>query len=123
MPSTILIEPETRVAIATCTGDLGFDDAKGGATALWRNAEWGGKAVVWDFRSARIEISTPEIREVARFIVESQPERPPARIAFVTARDHDFGLLRMYEVFREHPATTVKIFREFSEAVAWARLG
>jgi hypothetical protein len=123
MPYTILIEPETRIAIATCTGELSLDDAKKGAVALWENPDWGGRVVVWDFRAAQLVITTPEIREVARFILRSQPSRPPERIACVTERDHDFGLLRMFEVFREHPATTLKVFRELEEAVAWARAG
>ena len=48
---------QTRIAIATCAGDLGSDDAKKGAAALWANRDWGGKAAVWDFRSARLTIS------------------------------------------------------------------
>src|SRR5882672_3439172 len=97
MPFKIAIEPETRIAIATCTGELGFDDAKKGAATLWANPEWGGKAAVWDFRAARLVVSTPEIRETAKFILESQPAVPPARVAFVTERDLEFGLLRMFD--------------------------
>jgi hypothetical protein len=37
------------------------------------------------------------------------------------ARDLDFGLARMFEAFREHPATTVRVFRGFDEALSWAR--
>jgi hypothetical protein len=121
MPFDIRIEPGTRIAIAACSGDLGFDDAKEGAAALWAHPGWGGAAVVWDFRAARLEMSTPQIKEIARFILEGQPSTPPARVAFVTERDHDFGLLRMFDVYREHASTLVRVFRDLDEAVPWAR--
>jgi hypothetical protein len=42
-------------------------------------------------------------------------------VAFVTGRDPDFGLARMYEMLSEQPSTEVRVFRDYDEAVAWAR--
>jgi hypothetical protein len=39
----------------------------------------------------------------------------------VTARDVDFGLVRMFQVIRQHPSTQVQVFRDYEEAVSWAR--
>ena len=44
-----------------------------------------------------------------------------AKAEFVTARDVDFGMVRMVEVFRERPATEVHVFRDYDTALAWAR--
>jgi hypothetical protein len=41
-------------------------------------------------------------------------------VAFVTAHDADFGLVRMFEVFREHPETEVRAFRQLEAATHWA---
>jgi hypothetical protein len=113
-------EPETGLVIATCSGALGSNDAREGAAAVWERPEWSGKPVVWDFRSAQLEVRAPEVREIARFILERQPAIPPSRVAFVTARDVDFGLARMFQVFRQSPSTRVRVFRDYEEAVSWA---
>jgi hypothetical protein len=112
---------ETDLVIATCSGALRLDDAREGAAAVWEKPEWSGKPVVWDFRTAHLNVRAPEVREIARFILERQPAIPPSRVAFVTASDADFGLVRMFQVLRQHPSTAVRVFREFEEAVSWAR--
>ncbi len=91
--------------------------------AVWGNPEWSGKPVVWDFRSAILDVRAPEVREIARFVLDRQPSSPPPKVAFVIARDVDFGLARMFEVFRQHPSTEVRTFRDYDEAVSWARSG
>ena len=90
MPFSLRLEPETGIVIATCSGDLGLNDAKGGAAAYWENPECSGRPVVWDFRSAHLNVVASEVREIARFILERQPPTPPSKVAFVTASDADF---------------------------------
>ena len=121
MPCSMRFEPETDLVIATCSGSLNVNDARMGATVVWDHPEWSGKPVVWDFRSAHLKVAAAEVREIARFILERQPPTPPSKVAFVTASDPDFGLGRMYEMVREHPSTQVRIFRDYDEAVSWAR--
>jgi hypothetical protein len=102
-------------------GQPGTEARRGSREALWKHADWDGRAVVWDFRSAHFDVNTSDIRELAVFVLEHQPVAPPSRVAFVTARDVDFGMTRMFEVFREDPATEFRVFRDYHEAVAWAR--
>jgi hypothetical protein len=118
---SIAIESQTGIAIGTCTGGLGLKDAEEDIEALWKHPDWQGRAVVWDFRSARFDFEIPDIHELAAFVLGHQPASPPSRVAFVTARDVDFGMARMFEVFREDPATEFRVFRDYHEAVAWAR--
>jgi hypothetical protein len=112
---------EAGVVIGTCSGVLGLDDAKAGASAVWENPDWRGKPLVWDFRSAELEFAAPQVRELAQFILDSQPSPPPPKVAFVTGRDVDFGMVRMFEVFRAGPSTEVRAFRDYDEALSWAR--
>jgi len=120
MPFSLQLEPGSGVVVGTCTGPLNAADARKGALAFWEKPEWNGRPVVWDFREAQFDIHAPEIRDVAQFILDNQPPSPPPRVAFVTIRDVDFGLARIFEVYREHPATTFRVFRDFDEAMAWA---
>ena len=120
MPFLLRLEPGSGVVVGTCTGALSVTDARRGAVTFWSNPEWTGRPVVWDFRSAQLDVHPPEIRDVAQFILDNQPSTPPPRVAFVTSRDVDFGLSRVFEVYREHPATIFKVFRDFDEAMEWA---
>ena len=121
MTVSIQIEPETGLAIATCSGVLRLTDAQEGVAALWKTPGWLGKSAVWDFREAQFDVSSSNIREIAQFIFRYQPATPPSRVAWVTPRDVDFGLARMFEVFREDPRTDFRVFRDYDEAVCWAR--
>jgi acetaldehyde dehydrogenase (acetylating) len=120
MPWDFLIDPNTGLAVVTCTGTLGLEEAREGVRALWQHPDWPGVAAVWDFRSARLDFSTADVREAAQFVLAHQPATPPRRVAFVTAHDADFGLVRMFEVFREHPGTEVRAFRQLEAATHWA---
>lgn len=118
---SIHIESDSGLAIVTCSGRLGASDARDHAEALWKAPGWLGRAVVWDFRDAEFDASSTEIREVARFTSQHQPETPPSRVAFVARRDVDFGQARIFEVFRKGPPDSFRVFRDYDEALSWAR--
>lgn len=92
MPFELNVDPKNGVAVATCTGTLRLVDAQAGVRALWEHPDWRGEAAVWDFREARLDFSTSEVREAAQFVLGHQPDQPPKRVAFVTPHDMDFGL-------------------------------
>jgi len=120
VPFSMQLDPELGIIMGVGTGDLTIADARAGAAAVWAKTEWRGLPVLWDFRSARFDVRSDDVREIGKFILEHQPA-PPPRVAFVTGRDVDFGLARMFEVHREHPATEVRVFRDYDEAILWAR--
>jgi hypothetical protein len=122
MNISIQIEPKTGMAIVTCSGALQTNDAKEGATLLWKTPGWAGKSVVWDFREAKFDISSSDTRDIAQFIFSHQPETPPLKVAFVTHREVDFGMARMFAAYRQDDRTEFRVFRDYEEAVSWARL-
>ena len=122
MTVSIQIEPETGMAIATCFGVLRLCNAQESATALWKTPGWSGRSVVWDFREAQFDISSSDTQNIAQFIFTQQPATPPSKVTFVIQRDLDFGMARVFDVYREDPRTEFQIFRDFEEAVCWARL-
>ena len=116
------VQLEDGVVVGTCSGALMVEDAKAGATAVWNNPDWRGKPIVWDLRSAQLDVDAEGVRAIARFILTSQPSPPPPRVAFVTAREVDFGMARMLEAYRENRATEVHVFRDYEAASCWVRL-
>lgn len=113
-------EPQTGMAIVTCSGELRASDAKEGVVTLWNDPDWGGKSAVWDFRTAQFVVTPAEIQEIADFVLSNQPATPPERVAFVTGREVDFGLARMFDAFRRDPRTDFRVFRDYEEALRWA---
>jgi len=120
MKVTLRVDPETGVAIATGSGVAGADDARESVSELWALPSWPGRAVVWDLRMLVFDASPSDVRTIARFVLENQPSPPPARVAFVTDRDADFGMARMFQLFREDPYTSFQVFRDYDEALTWA---
>jgi len=118
---SVQIEPQTGMAIATCSGVLGPNDAKEGAAMLWKTPGWSGRSAVWDFREAEFDISVSDITNIAQFIFSNQPATPPLKVAFVTKRDVDFGMSRVFEAHRQDERTAFRVFRDYEEAVVWAR--
>lgn len=121
MAVPIRIEPDTGMAIGAGSGILRLDDAVESAASLWSTPGWRGRSVVWDFREARFDISPADAKKAAEFILQRQPSPPPARVAFVTGREVDFGMARVFEVHRRHAATEFRVFRDYDAAVTWAR--
>jgi hypothetical protein len=117
---SIRIQPGSGLAIAVGSGVLRLGDSRSGAEALWKTPGWSGRSVVWDFRDARFDLESSDIRELAQFVTHHQPDTPPMRVAFVTPSDADFGMARMFDVFREDSRTDFRVFREYDEAVEWA---
>ena len=118
---SIEVERETGVAIAVGSGVLGIKEAQDSVVALWRNPEWPGESTVWDFREAQFDVSPPEARALARFVLLHQRETPPSRVAWVTGRVVDFGMARMFEAYRQDPRTEFRVFRDYDQALIWAR--
>jgi hypothetical protein len=122
MPVSYHFEFETGMAIITCSGELRISEAKEAVSALWENPNWGGKSAVWDFRTAKFILTSPEIHDLADYVLSNQPATPPEKVAFVTGRDVDFGLARIFEAFRRDPRTAFQVFRDLDEALRWARV-
>ncbi len=109
------------MTIATCSGELRLDDAKTAAAAFLIAPGAPGQSGIWDFRDARLDLSTSDVRAIAEFVLENQPATPPKKIAFVTTRDADFGMARMFEVFRQEARTEFRVFRNYDEAITWTQ--
>lgn len=118
---SIQVEVKTRNVTVTCRGALRARDAREGAEAVWVTPGWSGQPIVWDFRGAQFDLSSAEIRDIAHFVLRGQPIPPPARVAFVTGRDVDFGMSRMFGAYRDDPRTEFRVLRDYKKAIRWAQ--
>ena len=120
MTLSIRLGLEDGIIVARCTGALGMKDAQETAPLIWNREDFAGLPIVWDFREATLDVQPKDVRELAQFILSRQPT-PPPRVGLVISRDVDYGFSRMFEVFREDASTEVRTFRDFDEALLWAR--
>ncbi len=106
------------VAVGVADGPLTLDEMKESALAMWRRVEGPDVRILWDLREAHFDLSGAEIRDLADF---SKRRAPPVRLrtAFLVDRDHQFGLLRMFQTFSETENARTSVFREEERALAW----
>ena len=67
-------------------------------------------------------LTADELREIASFNKQFNSQIGLAKIAILVARDLEFGIGRMWQVFAsEGRASTTELFRSRDEAIAWLK--
>lgn len=65
-------------------------------------------------------LTVNEIKAIAGMVIAARDKLGPKRLAVVAARDLEYGLARMWEVFVEgNWDGTARVFRSREEAVRW----
>lgn len=121
MSVSFRIDEERGLVLAVCAGVFDVEDAQVEVQAFWKLPGREGRPVIWDLRDAEVDMQAEAPRELAHFVLENQPDPPPPRVAFVAPDDLVFGMSRMFEAYREDPATEFKVFRDLEEALQWAQ--
>jgi hypothetical protein len=78
-----------------------------------------GMGRLWDFRDADLSsMDTESIIEMAQYSLRFPPGINDVKVAFVTSRDLEFGLSRMFEISSK-AVTPIRVFRAMDEAEEW----
>ncbi|MGI9328962.1 MAG: hypothetical protein ACR2PZ_27340 [Pseudomonadales bacterium] len=72
---------------------------------------------LWDFSNG-FALTPDEMREIADGAKKVAP-RTSRRVAIVAPEDLNYGLLRIFEVYREKEGSQVKVFRNRELASEW----
>ena len=117
---------EFRVTISA-TGDVGRDGFCGCIAKLISHPSWRpGMSVLCDFRSLNIGSLT---KEDIKHLVEIDQEffeltkEAPSLIGVVVARELDYGLVRMWELYANEMHPGHNVFLEVKDALQWLRAG
>jgi hypothetical protein len=66
------------------------------------------------------QLSPDALKRMARFMWASTPKLGAGyKVAVVAARDVEYGLSRMFQVFMDGPPFEFRIFRDRAEALEW----
>ncbi len=122
MPIKIETDPATGIRSYTATGELTFAEVHETLRTVYEDVNFQPDAhVLWDLREARTnELSPEEVDRLADFVGQYWGTGGKSKAAFVTSRDVDFGMARMYEQMLAIRSTSVvKVFRDLDEARRW----
>lgn len=75
-------------------------------------------ARLWDI-SVGVDFDNDELKEIAGY--GKQRLDYPARVAIVAPGDLSFGLMRVFEVYREKEDLEFRVFRDEAQALVWLR--
>jgi hypothetical protein len=118
----VTIEPENSdgIVVGVACGELTLKEMHESASAIWR--EYAGKRarVLWDLRDARFSLTADEVQKMAEFMKQQSPVAD-LRMAFLVTSDLEFGLIRMFGVFRESQHAKTAVFRDIKQATWWLK--
>ena len=106
------------VVVGVVHGRLRLEELKASASALWREVDAPVVRVLWDLREATFDLSSNDVEEFAHFGKRHSPFAG-LKMAFLVSRDLEFGLIRMFEVFRATERAQTAVFRDKSQALLW----
>lgn len=78
-----------------------------------------GMGRLWDFRDADLSsLETSTVVEMTKYSTRFPPGINDVKVAFVTSRDFEYGLSRMFEM-SSSSKTPIGVFRTMEEAELW----
>lgn len=78
-----------------------------------------GMGRLWDFGDADLSsLDSETITEMAQYSLRFPPGINDVKVAFVTSRDIEYGLSRMFEMSSQ-ATTPIRVFRAMDEAEKW----
>ena len=115
---------ETRnIAYIKLTGRLGKQEILEAFDAAVSHERYRmGMGRLWDFRDADLSLlDASTIQEMARYSTTFPAGIDDVREAFVTSRNVEFGLLRMFEAYSvsAEARTTIAVFDAMQDAETW----
>ena len=118
MPVTYKIDKENRLVMTTAWGSLSYPDALAHKEKLLNDPNFDPThSQIADFTQiTEFALSNEELRAFAEFEVFS----PQSRRAFITPRDLEYGMARMFATLRElRGEKGIGVFRTLEEALDW----
>ncbi len=128
MAITIKIDGKNRLVIATVSGKLTMDELYRYQVDTWSNKNLREYSELIDLTGveAFIQPTSDSIKDFSDFAAAMETGGVPSKLAIVAKGDFEFGLARMFQVYREtHPQSKkeVAVFRNVPEAMKYLKTG
>ena len=114
------IDQEKNIAFIKLTGQPSREDIVQAFDAAVQDEKYKkGMGRLWDFRDADLSsFDTATIVDLAQHSLKYPPGINDVKVAFVTGKDIDYGLSRMFEM-ASASKTPINVYRSMDEAKKW----
>ena len=114
------IDQEKNIAFIKLTGQPSREDIVQAFDAAVQDEKYKkGMGRLWDFRDADLSsFDTATIVDLAQHSLKYPPGINDVKVAFVTGKDIDYGLSRMFEM-ASASKTPINVYRSMDEAEKW----
>ena len=114
------IDEEKNIAFIKLSGRLSKKSILDAFDSAISNAKYkSGMGRLWDFRDADLSsLETETIVAMAQYSLKFSSGVNDVKVAFVTNRELEFGLSRMFEMSSK-AKTPIEVFRSLAEAEQW----
>ena len=122
MTSLLGIRAEGEILRVTFRGVVRTSDILAAFASASHAGRWVTNRRLWDVCGCDLAFIADEFAELAAVAQES--DALPGKLAVLVDSDLNFGLLRMYQVYRESRDVGVqlRVFRDEEDATRWLRL-
>ena len=72
---------------------------------------------IWDLSQIDLDLTGEQLEYLSE--CARSAFKQPSKIAIVASKDLEFGLFRVYEVYRQDEQSTVRVFRKEADARYW----
>ena len=121
MPIRYQIDVARRLVVTTVQGEVSAEDLRLHAEAMAsdprRNVPL--DELVELSCATESPVASQTLREFARLMRAEDHNTPGTRLAFVAPATAAFGMVRMFEAYREHPSFEIRVFRDGADAQRW----
>lgn len=120
MAASLHYNSDKRFLTIIVSGSLSFEEFDGIGQTIMASTEYPADVnTLWDLRQADFSgINSQTLRQYL-FHREKYSYRGNTKIAFVTADDVSFGLMRMYEMLSVDLPQQIMVFKNYQEAEDW----
>jgi hypothetical protein len=122
MAAAYEIFKDKRLIVVTCSGPADVNELVGMLARLQSDPDFNiSYDVLWDGSGRTVPFTSDQVREVNSHVNIHRAEGPrrPKR-AFVVSKDVDYGMLRVYESYRQGRSDVdIEVFKSRDEAMAW----
>jgi len=118
------VDKEDEIVYGTMKGEVTAEEIIAGLEEVFDGGDYEPHFNgISDLRDINWESDQGDLRKIVQFIIRNKGRIGRHRSAIVVSNERSFGMSRMFEVFSEQTPLKVRVFRDYDEALDWAKTG
>ena len=119
MPLRFRIDGERDLVVTTADGLVTGGDLQEHALKLTSTPNRPLRELVDLSGACKTNVSAKAVQRMATWLAEREEDRPGSMLALVAGSESIYGMLRMFEAYRDRPHLSTRVFRDTGDAMSW----